>query len=92
MLSNETAWTLTFALFEHFPEGTPYQVECAREAARARLEGRAGEDDLASAWFGAFGGGAYLEAGADAFDDVAHALAGRIGERAVVDLVQASLP
>lgn len=62
MLSNEAAWALGFSLFSRFPEGTPYQVERAREAARARLEGRAREDELASAWFGAFGAGAYLEA------------------------------
>ena len=91
VLSNDRAWALALALFERFPEGSPYQVERAREAAHARLEGRAQDDELASAWFGAFGGGAYLDGGADALDDVAHALSARLGEEAVADLVRASL-
>lgn len=90
VLSNDRAWALTLALFAHFPDGSPYQVERARTVAHARLEGRAQDAELASAWFGAFGGGAYLEAGADALDDVAHALAARLGEDAVADLVRGS--
>lgn len=88
--SNDDLWALVLDLFARFPpEATPYQVVVARDALAARLSGRVTHGDpLAAAWFCAFGAGAYLEAADEALDDVAGALAARVGEEAVTSAVR----